>query len=66
MLLDDAGYADFSITGHPTIRTPNLERLSREGSLSANLIAQFPPAVLLVMPCSPAEARAVRPGELGH
>jgi arylsulfatase len=31
MLLDDAGYADFSITGHPTIRTPNLERLSREG-----------------------------------
>jgi arylsulfatase A len=31
VLLDDAGYGDFSITGNPTIRTPNLERLSREG-----------------------------------
>ncbi len=31
VLLDDAGYGDFSITGNPTTRTPNLERLSREG-----------------------------------
>jgi arylsulfatase len=28
---DDAGYADFSITGHPTIRTPSLERMARQG-----------------------------------
>ena len=31
ILLDDAGYGDFSITGHPTIRTPSLERMAREG-----------------------------------
>jgi arylsulfatase len=31
VLLDDAGYGDFSITGNPTTRTPCLERLSREG-----------------------------------
>lgn len=31
VLLDDAGYGDFSITGHPTIKTPGLERLAREG-----------------------------------
>ncbi len=31
VLLDDAGYGDFSITGNPTTRTPSLERLSREG-----------------------------------
>lgn len=31
VLLDDAGYGDFSITGNPTTRTPGLERLSREG-----------------------------------
>jgi arylsulfatase len=31
VLLDDAGYGDFSITGNPTTRTPNLERMSREG-----------------------------------
>jgi arylsulfatase len=31
VLLDDAGYGDFSITGNPTTRTPNLERMAREG-----------------------------------
>jgi len=31
VFLDDAGYGDFSITGNPTTRTPNLERMSREG-----------------------------------
>jgi len=31
VLLDDAGYGDFSITGNPTTKTPSLERLSREG-----------------------------------
>ena len=31
VLLDDAGYGDFSITGNPAKRTPSLERLSREG-----------------------------------
>jgi arylsulfatase len=31
VLLDDAGYGDFSITGNPTTRTPNLERMAQEG-----------------------------------
>lgn len=29
--LDDAGYGDFGFTGHPTIQTPNIDRLAREG-----------------------------------
>jgi arylsulfatase len=31
VLLDDAGYGDFSITGNPTTKTPGLERMAREG-----------------------------------
>lgn len=31
LFCDDAGYGDFSFTGHPTIATPNLERMRREG-----------------------------------
>ncbi len=29
--LDDAGYTDFSHTGHPTVETPAISRLAREG-----------------------------------
>ncbi|MGC4016345.1 MAG: sulfatase [Luteolibacter sp.] len=31
VLLDDAGYGDFSHTGNPTINTPNLSRMVSEG-----------------------------------
>jgi arylsulfatase A len=31
ILLDDSGYADFSHSGHPTIETPAVSRLAREG-----------------------------------
>jgi arylsulfatase A len=31
ILLDDSGYADFSHSGHPTIRTPAVSRMAREG-----------------------------------
>jgi arylsulfatase len=31
VLLDDAGYGDFPLAGNPTTRTPNLERMAREG-----------------------------------
>lgn len=31
ILLDDAGYADFSHTGHPTIETPAVSKLAAEG-----------------------------------
>lgn len=32
ILLDDAGYGDFSHTGNPVIQTPNLSRMVREGA----------------------------------
>ena len=31
ILADDLGYGDLSIQGHPLIRTPNIDRLAREG-----------------------------------
>ena len=30
-LVDDMGMADLSVTGHPTIRTPHLDQMAREG-----------------------------------
>ncbi len=31
LFCDDAGYGDFGFTGHPTIRTPHVDRMRREG-----------------------------------
>ncbi len=31
MFADDAGYGDLSCYGHPTIKTPNLDKLAKEG-----------------------------------
>lgn len=31
IFMDDMGYGDLSSAGHPTIRTPNIDRLSNEG-----------------------------------
>lgn len=31
--MDDLGYGDLSIMGHPTIHTPNIDRLAEEGQL---------------------------------
>lgn len=31
IFVDDLGYADLEAFGHPTIRTPNLDRMAREG-----------------------------------
>jgi arylsulfatase len=31
VLTDDQGYGDFSINGNPVLRTPNLDRVAREG-----------------------------------
>lgn len=31
LLLDDVGYGDFSCFGHPIIRTPNIDKLAKEG-----------------------------------
>ena len=36
---DDLGYGDLSTFGHPTIRTPNLDRLAQEGQKWTNFYA---------------------------
>lgn len=33
IFMDDMGYGDLGATGHPTIRTPNIDRLASEGQL---------------------------------
>ena len=48
MFADDAGYGDLSCYGHPSIRTPNLDQLAREGTRFTSFYAQ--PA------CTPARA----------
>ena len=60
LFADDAGYGDLSCYGHPTIRTPNLDRLAGEGARFTSMCT--PPA------CTPARAALltgrypVRPG----
>ncbi|MFT6000290.1 MAG: arylsulfatase A [Neolewinella sp.] len=33
IFMDDMGYGDLSVMGHPTIHTPNIDRLAQEGQL---------------------------------
>lgn len=33
IFMDDLGYGDISITGHPTIQTPNIDKLASQGQL---------------------------------
>lgn len=42
ILLDDCGYGDFSHTGNPTIRTPNVSRLVTEGANFPQFYAASP------------------------
>lgn len=46
---DDLGYGDLSCTGHPTIHTPNLDRMAAEGMM----LTQFYAAASL---CTPSRA----------
>jgi arylsulfatase A len=42
ILADDLGYGDLSIQGHPLIRTPNIDRLAREGQRWTSFYASAP------------------------
>ena len=42
IVLDDAGYGDFGFTGHPTIRTPHLDRLATQSVRSPQFYVSSP------------------------
>ena len=42
ILADDLGYGDISIQGHPLIRTPNIDRMAREGQRWTSFYASAP------------------------
>ena len=42
VLADDLGYGDLSVQGHPLIRTPNIDRLAREGQRWTSFYASAP------------------------
>ncbi len=42
VLADDLGYGDLSIQGHPLIRTPNIDRMAREGQRWTSFYASAP------------------------
>lgn len=48
-IADDQGEGDLSVYGHPTLRTPNIDRLAREGM-------RFDNAFLTISSCSPSRA----------
>lgn len=42
ILADDLGYGDLSINGHPLIRTPNIDRIAREGQRWTSFYSSAP------------------------
>jgi len=42
LFCDDMGYGDMGITGHPVIRTPNLDRLAMDGARMTNFYSASP------------------------
>ena len=49
LLADDLGYGDLSVSGHPTSRTPNIDRLMRSSVMFSSLYSGSPV-------CSPSRA----------
>ena len=41
-LVDDLGYGDLGFTGHPSTRTPELDRLAAEGRRLTNWYTGYP------------------------
>ena len=50
---DDMGYGDVGVFGHPTIKTPNLDKLSFEGQKWTNFYVAAPV-------CTPSRAGLIR------
>lgn len=77
-LVDDMGAADLSVTGHPTIRTPNLDQMAREGIRFTSfyaapsctpargmlLTSRYPVRTGLLAPTGPAVASGVKADEV--
>ncbi len=43
LFADDMGYGDLSSNGHPSIKTPNLDRMTEEGMKFTNFYSAAPP-----------------------
>ncbi|MEO7180768.1 MAG: sulfatase, partial [Gemmatimonadaceae bacterium] len=77
-LVDDMGMADLSVTGHPTIRTPHLDQMAREGLRLTSFYAapactpargmfmtsRYPPRTGLIRPTGPADSSGIKPDEV--
>jgi arylsulfatase A-like enzyme len=77
-LVDDMGAADLSVTGHPTIRTPNLDRMASEGIRFTSfyaapsctpargmlLTSRYPVRTGLLVPTGPAHASGIKADEV--
>ncbi|MEM0915879.1 MAG: sulfatase [Planctomycetota bacterium] len=46
IFLDDAGYGDFGCYGHPTIKTPHIDRMAREGVRFTQHYSAYPVCTL--------------------
>ena len=57
-LVDDLGYGDLGYTGHPTISSPNIDRLARDGLVLTEFYAASPV-------CTPSRASLLT-GQLSH
>lgn len=58
LIADDAGWKDFGCYGHPTIRTPNIDQLAKNGLLFRN-------AFLTTSSCSPSRT-SILSGQYAH
>ena len=58
LIADDAGWKDFGCYGHPTIRTPNIDQLAKNGLLCRN-------AFLTTSSCSPSRT-SILSGQYAH
>jgi arylsulfatase A-like enzyme len=77
-LTDDQGYGDLSMHGHPTIRTPNIDQLAREGmrltslygapnctpSRGMFLTGRYPPRTGLLSPTGPDSPLGIQASEV--